>query len=121
MVVRTPTPAKESTVATTSTKASGFWSPADISSSVKQAWERFDVAVGQVRHFTDSVTDATLASVKANQDATSQAVNKLAGLAGTRTFDVQGGLDAGFELTKALVESQLQLAEKLTGAARTTD
>ncbi len=108
-------------MATTSTKASGFWSPADISSSVKQAWERFDTAVGQVRHFADSVTDATLASVKANQDATSQAVNTFTGMAGTRTFDVKSGLDAGFELTKALVESQLQLAEKLVGAARTAD
>ncbi len=108
-------------MATTSTKANGFWSPTDISSSVKQAWDRFDTAVDQARQLANSVTDATLASVKAGQDATSQAAETFAGLAGTRTFDVKGSLDAGFELTKALVESQLHLAGKLVDAARATN
>jgi hypothetical protein len=105
------------TSTTSTTKAKAVWSPADISSSVKQVWERFDTAVGQARQFADSLTDATLASVKANQEATSQAATTLAGLAESRSNDMKGGLAAGFELAKALLENQKQLAESLMGAS----
>jgi hypothetical protein len=114
-----PLPQKESTVTTTSAsaKANSTWNQTDISAPIRQAWERFDTAIAQARQFASSVTDATLSSAKANQEAAGQAVNTFAGLAGTTNYDLKGGLNAGFELTKALVENQRQWAESLTDAA----
>jgi hypothetical protein len=89
--------------------------------SLEQAQGLFESTFGQVRHVADSITDATVASVKRNQTAAQESVHVLSGLlagslGGSGLPDMQETLNAGFALAKSIVETQRELAERIVGA-----
>lgn len=106
--------------------------PADLAESVrtvtedslKQAQHILEAAFDGARTFADTITDATLASVKRNQELAQKAMDTLSGLVAGQfdssnlpTFDVRETVTAGFDLAKSVIEAQRDLAERIIGAA----
>jgi len=92
--------------------------------SVKQAQDLVDFTIGQARQFTDTVADATVATLKRNQQLTQLAIGSLSAavskgfdgsLSGLTRFDARETVVAGFGLAQTMIDAQRELAERLVG------
>jgi hypothetical protein len=93
--------------------------------SVKQAQDLFESTVGQARQFSDTLADATLATIKRNQVVANQAIGSLTNLLSKGydgslpnlpRFDAGESMAAGFELVQTFIDAQRELAERLVGS-----
>jgi len=92
--------------------------------SVKQAQDLVDFTIGQARQFTDAVADATVATLKRNQQLTQLVIGSLSGvskgldgsLPGLTRFDARETVAAGFGLAQTMIDAQRELAERLVGS-----